>query len=164
MERIPVEAGAYYEVNQQMKAMPLADVKMVNNRRRSMLKVITPVPIVAGETLVQLEGEASKNVFKEDRPEFFIRLGAEERFGILKLTPGKNFRLVEKLEKIPVAEEIMEKQEEVEIFRQQMDDLLYKIWPTKPLEPGQYAVVEFTAGKGTIQVWDFVFRDSHHPR
>jgi len=36
-----------------------------------------------------------------------------------------------------------------------VDSDLYKIWPTKPLEPGEYAVVEYTDGKVNIQVWDF---------
>jgi hypothetical protein len=32
---------------------------------------------------------------------------------------------------------------------------LYKIWPMKPLEPGEYAVVEYTDGKVNLQIWDF---------
>ncbi len=45
----------------------------------------------------------------------------------------------------------------MEIFRQQVDDGLYKIWPTKPIEPGEYAVVEYTEGKVNVQVWDFAY-------
>ena len=51
----------------------------------------------------------------------------------------------------------MEEPEQVEIFRQQMDDGLYKIWPTTPLEPGEYAVMECTDGKVNIQIWDFAY-------
>lgn len=156
IDRVPKDAGVYFTPTaNEMKPIPAAEVKFVNNKRRSVLKVMSPIPIVAGETIVELDGLESKNVFHETRPEFFIRLSQEERFTILKLTPLKNVRIVEKLEKVPVAEEIIEKQEEVEIFRQQLDDGLYKIWPTKPLPPGQYAVAEYTTGKGTIQVWDF---------
>jgi hypothetical protein len=43
----------------------------------------------------------------------------------------------------------------VDVFRRQLDDALYKIWPEKPLEPGEYAVVQYTEGKGNLQVWDF---------
>ena len=50
----------------------------------------------------------------------------------------------------------MEEPEEVEIFRiQTTANGLYKIWPQKPIEPGEYAVVEFTEGKVNMQVWDF---------
>jgi len=43
----------------------------------------------------------------------------------------------------------------VEIFRQQVADGLFKIWPQKPLEPGEYALVEYTEDKINMQVWDF---------
>ncbi len=35
------------------------------------------------------------------------------------------------------------------------DDGLYKIWPKEPMEPGEYAVVQYTEGKLNIQIWDF---------
>jgi hypothetical protein len=43
----------------------------------------------------------------------------------------------------------------VETFQTQLADSLYKIWPKQPLEPGEYAVVEYTEGKLNIQIWDF---------
>jgi hypothetical protein len=52
----------------------------------------------------------------------------------------------------------VEEPEVVEIFRKQLDpNGLYKIWPQKPLEPGEYAVVEFTPGKLNMQIWDFAW-------
>ena len=35
---------------------------------------------------------------------------------------------------------------------------LYKIWPKEKLEPGEYAVVEYTENKLNIQVWDFAIQ------
>jgi hypothetical protein len=57
-----------------------------------------------------------------------------------------------------VTKELIEEQQDVEIFRRQVDEGLYKIWPTKALEPGEYAVVEYTQGKGNVQTWDFAWR------
>ena len=82
---------------------------------------------------------------------------AEERFGIIRLNPAKGVRIVERLTIMPVTKETIEEQDQVEIFRQQVDDGLYKIWPTKPIEPGEYAVVEYTEGKVNVQVWDFAY-------
>ena len=62
---------------------------------------------------------------------------------------------METLNIIPVSKEVVEEADNVEIFRKQLGDGLYKIWPTKPLAPGEYAVVEYTEGKGNIQIWDF---------
>jgi len=47
----------------------------------------------------------------------------------------------------------------VEIFRQQLTkDGLYKIWPKEKMAPGEYAVIEYTAGKVNIQIWDFAVK------
>jgi hypothetical protein len=48
--------------------------------------------------------------------------------------------------------------ETVEVFRRQVADDVYKIWPVKPLEPGEHAVYQYTEGKGNIQLWDFSCR------
>jgi hypothetical protein len=33
--------------------------------------------------------------------------------------------------------------------------MLYKIWPEKPMEPGEYALIEYTEGKMSPKIWDF---------
>jgi hypothetical protein len=33
--------------------------------------------------------------------------------------------------------------------------MLYKIWPEHDLEPGEYALVQYTETKVNVQVWDF---------
>ena len=35
---------------------------------------------------------------------------------------------------------------EIETFKKQEGDNVYKIWPEKDLEPGEYALVEYTEG------------------
>jgi hypothetical protein len=73
------------------------------------------------------------------------------------MKPKKGFRIVQAWEIVPVTKELIETQDDVEIFRKQVEEGLYKIWPMQPLEPGEYAVVEYTAGKGNIQTWDFAY-------
>ena len=159
VERVPVEPGVYLVAGDQLKTIPPAESKIVGNKRRTILKAITPIPIVAGKGTVEIEGLQSKNVVDSDRPEFYIRLSREQRFGILRLAPGKAARIVEEIQIIPVSKEIIEKQDTVEVFRRQVGESLYKIWPMKPLEPGEYAVVEYSppgdSGSLNIQIWDF---------
>lgn len=158
IERVPVEPGVYLLEGENLKPIPVAESKVVNNKRRNVLKAITPVPIITSRSTVELDGEHSKNMVKEDRPEFYMRLSADQRFGLIRLTPkGGVSRIVEKVDIIPVSKEIIEQQEEVETFRKQVGEGLYKIWPTKPLEPGEYAMVEYTMGKMNVQVWDFAY-------
>ncbi len=158
IERVPREPGVYLVAGGELKTIKQAESKVESNKRRSVLKVLTPIPVVTGKATVELDGERSANLVANDRPEFYFRLGAAERFGIVRMAPKKNARVVQKWTIVPVTNEIVEEQDEVDIFRKQLDDALYKIWPVEPLKPGEYAVVEYTQGKGNVQVWDFAYR------
>ena len=59
-----------------------------------------------------------------------------------------------------MTKEVLEAQKEVEVFRQQLAPYVYKVWPVKPLEEGEYAVVQFTPDKLNIKVWDFAYRQT----
>ena len=49
-----------------------------------------------------------------------------------------------------------EQRDIVATFTKQAGDLLFKIWPEKPLLPGEYALIQYSARKqGHLQVWDF---------
>ena len=154
-ERIPVEAGVYQVAGGQVKSIKQAESKSVSKKSRSILKAVAPIPIVSGKTTVELDGEHSSYVVDSARPEFYIRLSQEERFTIVKMMPKKGVRVVQEWELVPVSKELIEKEQDVDIFRKQVADGLYKIWPMQPLEPGEYAVIEYTAGKGNVQTWDF---------
>jgi hypothetical protein len=51
--------------------------------------------------------------------------------------------------------EILRDRDEVEIFRQQLRQGLYKVWPVKDIPPGEYAWIEYTEGENSIEAWDF---------
>ena len=155
IERIPVDPGVYMTKGEDLVVVRQAEVKMVNNKRRSVLKAISPIPIVAGKSTVELDGLKSALVLESERPEFYFRLAKAERFAIVRTKPGKTSRIVQTLNSIPVSKEIIEETDVVETLKQQIAEGLYKIWPTKPLENGEYAVVEYTEGEANIQVWDF---------
>ncbi len=157
-ERVPVNSGVYLKEGDQLRTIPPAESSIQSDKKRTVLKVLSPLPTISGKSTVELNGETSKNVIKAERPEFYIRLAADERFGIVRLKPKKKVRVVQTWEILPVVKEIVEEQDDVEVFRRQLDEGLYMIWPVKPLEAGEYAVIEYTAGKGNIQVWDFSIR------
>ncbi|HET8548475.1 MAG TPA: hypothetical protein VFL57_10745 [Bryobacteraceae bacterium] len=155
IERIPYDSGVYQAAGDTMKVLKQGEMKAVQNKRRRLLKILTPVPIVAGKQTIELDGPIAAYVVDSDRPEFYMRLAAEERFGIVRLRPTKESRIVQTWNVAPVTNEIFEEMEDVTVFKKQLADGLYKLWPTSPLAPGEYAVFEFTQGKGNIQVWDF---------
>jgi hypothetical protein len=162
---VPREPGVYLITGMELRPIPLAESKVVTSKGRSVLKAISPVPVFSGKATVEIDAEKSKNVVTADRPEFYFRLATPERFGLVRVTAHKKrkTRVVEKWNIVPVVNEIVEERDEVPIFRHQAEEGLYKIWPTDPLKPGEYAVVEFTEGKGNVQVWDFSFQPVGKP-
>jgi TPP-dependent indolepyruvate ferredoxin oxidoreductase alpha subunit len=153
--RIPQEPGVYMVVNGEVRTLKQAELSIVNNKKRSVLKILTPVPVVAGKASVEMAGEQSAFIVEDPRPFFYFRLMHAERFTMVKVKVKKGLRELEIWNTVPVTREIFADREEVDIFRQQFQDGLFKIWPVQPLEPGEYAVIEYTEGEGNTQAWDF---------
>jgi hypothetical protein len=157
---IPAEPGVYLIDDQKpalenLTALKVGESKVVTNKRRSVLKAISPVPLVTGKATLELDGAHASQGTANRSPQFYIRLSEEERFGIIRMGEHKGNRVVEKLTIQPVINETTQEPDLVEVFRQQVGDGLFKIWPQKPLEPGEYAVVQYSMEKVDMQVWDF---------
>jgi hypothetical protein len=160
VSKIPQDPGVYQLIDgKELRILHLAESKVRTNKRRSVLKAISPVPLVSGKATVEVDNLHSNYYVENNTPEFFIQLSEEQQFGIIRLIPHDNIRIAEKVTIVPVTKEVVEEPEEVEIFRiQTTANGLYKIWPQKPIEPGEYAVVEYTPGKMNMQIWDFAWK------
>lgn len=155
VEQIPVAEGVYLIENGKLTPIKPGESKVVTDKRRAVLKVMSPIPLVPGKATLELDGPHAPAGTANREPEFYIRLSSDERFGIIRMGARKGNRVVEKLTIVPVSKETVEEPDLVPTFRKQVADGLFKIWPEKPLEPGEYAVVEYTEGKVNMQVWDF---------
>ena len=155
---VPADNGAYMVHNGAIVAMKVGEVKVVDNKRRNVLKALSPIPAVSGKSWLEMDGAHSQTVVTDPLQEFYIRLSEEERFGIIKMGERKGNRVLENITIIPVTKELIEEPTLVPIFHTQGGEMLYKIWPQKPLEPGEYAVVQYTEGKVNMQSWDFRFQ------
>ena len=136
-------------------ALKLAESVIVTDKKRQALKVLSPIPIFAGKSTVELTGEKSGTIYSERRPEFYLRLSKTQQFALIRLTPKKGGRIVEVVQTVPVSNEKMEERKELEIFRQQLEEGLYKLWPQADLAAGEYAWIEFTDGQVNLMIWDF---------
>jgi hypothetical protein len=154
--KVPVETGVYYLQGDKLETIKIAEPKIVNNTKRTVLRIIAPVPL-PGKSTVELDGLVSPNKVEGHEPQFYFRLADDERFGIAKLTLKKDARVVENLSIMVVQRErlVDEQVQIVPTFKKQAADMLYKIWPEKPLEPGEYALIEYTEGKMNPKIWDF---------
>jgi hypothetical protein len=163
VERVPREPGVYLVDGKELKPIKQAESKAVTDKGRNVLKILMPLPMVAGKVTVELDGERSASVVATAQPEFYFRLASNERFAIFKLGAKKGARVVQTWNIMPVTSEIIEDNQLVPILNRQLEDDLYKIWPSEPLKSGEYAVVEYTAGQRNIQVWDFAYRPAGKP-
>jgi len=163
IEAIPMESGGYFKENDQVRALKLADYQIITDKKRKALTMISPIPLIPGKATVVIKGEHSPFVIKAERPEFYLRLAKEEKFGIIRLTPKKNLRIVEDVSIVPKVNQTFEERKQMATFEQQLMGNLYKVWPEKPLSPGEYALMEFSeAGDQeeiNLMIWDFAIAD-----
>jgi hypothetical protein len=156
IRKIPQDPGVYQLDNGQLRIFKEAESVVHNDKGRNILSKLSPLPLVAGKATLETAGERSANVVKDDRPEFFLQLAEFESFAIVKVTPQKGVRIIEKIAIVPVTKEIVEEREAVPIFQKQLSGSgLYKIWPQESLPRGEYAVIEYLEGKMNHKVWDF---------
>src|SRR5581483_10336654 len=158
---IPMDPGAYYKADQ-VKALAPADYQIITSKKRKTLQVLSPVPLVPGKASVVIQGDHSKFLVNEERPNFYLRLAKEERFGIIGLTPKKGLRVVEDISIMPVTKQNVEDRKQMDTFQQELASGLYRVWPEKPLTPGEYALVEYSdEGENNeidLLVWDFAYK------
>ncbi len=153
--QVPVEPGVYYVVGDKIESLKPVEVAVNSSKGRNVLKVLAPIPIVPGKSTVEIKGDSAAYRASGDKPEFYLRLSDDERFGIIKLSKKKNVRLLENISILPVTNEVIEDLKLVPTFKKQVSERTYKIWPEQPLEPGEYALVQYTEGALNWQVWDF---------
>ena len=164
IESVPKDPGVYYLNGKGMVPIKQGESKMVTDKGRKALKLMSPIPVISDKMTLELDGAHSASQVAGDKPEFYIRLAEPERFALVRMGDHKGNRVVEKIEVVPVSKEQIEKFDEVELFQHQVRDDLFKFWPMKPLAPGEYAVVEYTEGKVNTQVWDFSWAGQTAPK
>jgi hypothetical protein len=156
IQRIPRDPGVYRLENDQLRIFKAAESTVHNAKGRNVLRALSPVPLIPGKATLEIPGERSSSIVKESSPEFFLQLSEFDGFAMIKLTPEKGIRIVERITIEPVTKETAEDRTLVPTFTKQLSDNgLYKIWPQDPLPQGDYAVIEYTEGKVNPQVWDF---------
>ncbi len=159
VEEIPPEPGVYYIHDNKLEAVKVAESKVVTDKRRQSPESSLARP----DGLRQSDaGNRRRYLFQGNRPtnapSSFSASQTSNASRIVKLAPTKKgSRIVENIHMIPVTKEIQQEFKEIETFKKQEGDNVYKIWPEKDLDPGEYALVEYTEGLESIntQVWDF---------
>jgi hypothetical protein len=156
IQRIPQDPGVYRLEDEKLRIFNAAESTMHNAKGRNVLRALSPIPLIPGRATIEIPGERSGNIVRESSPEFFMQLSSEDSFAMIKLTPEKGIRVVEKITIESVTKEMTEERQLVQTFTRQLSENgLFKIWPQDPLPQGEYALIEYTESKANPQVWDF---------
>lgn len=153
--RIPVNYGVYQIQGADLVPLAPGDIVIAESATRKILQVLAPGPIVAGKLTVTTEGASAAFRVPDNEPEFYFRMSLEERLDIIRLDQKKDERVIETADIMPDESGTFETMQTIPTFKQRLDRRLYRIWPQQPLEPGEYAVVQYTEGEMNIQVWPF---------
>jgi hypothetical protein len=160
VRKIPPEPGVYWVDGGQTKTLKQAESTVHTNKGRAILRRLSPIPTASGTGTLELNGTGSATVFTNPQQEFYFQLAQIEQFGIARLTVRGTVRIVEDIA-FPATAQAGDPEETptlVPILQREVTEGLYKISPRDPLAPGEYAVIEFTAGKVNMQIWDFAVK------
>ncbi len=152
---VPDKPGVYLVEGDKLTPLVEAEALRKDSTTQKILQAIAPAPIIAGKATIFIEGKAAKIRLTNTSPEFFFRLAMQERLALVKLDTKKDQRVIENVTILPNDEEIIEEQKQIASFKKQYAWNLYKLWPEQPLEPGEYAVIEYTDGQIMVRGWDF---------
>src|ERR1035438_3523966 len=97
--RIPQDPGVYWLLGNEVQVMKLAESSIHTKKGRSVLKKLTPIPMITGKATLEIQGANSLNIFTNPEQEFYIQLSEPERFGIAKLTAKGAVRIVENVDR-----------------------------------------------------------------
>ena len=161
LHSVPLEDGVYYLKGKDPVPVEQSFWELDKSAKRIFFNMISPMPVIPGKRTLSIEGLTAKTITTGPKPIFYLRLDSFSRFGIARIVAekGKNRRVVQEIMTVAAASEQFEVQDEVEVFRQQLAPLVYKVWPVEAMPAGEYAILDFKPGETDLRVWDF----SHRP-
>jgi len=131
--------------------------QVVRDKKRMALLMALPGPLLKSRSLVVLEGSRATLRVNSLQPTFYVQsaqnVGA--RIDLVPVKPGKNSRLVEKVQGGIGVGPSGELRETIPLERKQVAPGVYQLKPAAPLSLGEYVLGEMERDKLNLDVWDF---------
>jgi hypothetical protein len=163
---LPASEGVFGYDGKNLLGMFQSQTALVNDRSRQIVRSLAP--ILKLRSFVGLPGAASGISFSGSSPIIYVQLSrvSPADLALVRVKPKGEKRVVGEVLSSPITRSESESQELVEVSRQEVAPIqgetpaIVRLTPTKPLLPGEYAVVEYVEkGKLNLFVWDF----GYHP-
>jgi hypothetical protein len=155
--RLPEEEGIYSLDGQRVIRLIQSSSEMITDKKRAALVLAMPVPVLKSRSLVILPGAKAAVRVPGDQPTFYVQStdGLGAKVELIALKPGKEARIVEKVEVRAGLGKPSELRAAVPLERTQVSPTVYKLRPTEPLQPGEYALGELLQKQLNLELWDF---------
>jgi len=154
---LPSTEGVYAYDGSRVIPLIQSQGEIVTDKERLALNLAIPLPLLKKRSLVSLPGAQAAVRIVDPRPVFYIEAsdGWGEKAEIIPVKSARGSRVVEKVQSGLGAGASGEVREAVTMERTPVAKGIYKLQPSKALEPGEYAVGEMVDGKLNLDVWDF---------
>ena len=155
--RLPQEEGIYTYDGLRVIRLLQSSAELMTDKRRAALMLALPGPLLKSRTLVVLTGPKAAVRLSQPLPVFYVQSGDDlgAKLALIQVKPGKQARLVEKVETRGGSGKTTELREAVPLERTQAAPGLYRLKPTRALETGEYALGELVQEKLSLDLWDF---------
>jgi hypothetical protein len=159
--RLPQEEGVYSVDGLRVIRLLQSSAELVTDKKRAALVLALPGPLVKSRSLVVLQGAKAAIRLPQTLPIFYVQSaeGLGAKLELIRVKPGKEARLVEKVE-VRGGIGPAELRTAVPLERTQLAPGLHRLKPTQPLEPGEYALGEHVQQKLNLELWDFGIGES----
>ncbi len=154
---LPQEQGVFAFDGARVIRMVQSPAEMVTDKKRAALLLTLPGPLLKNRALVVLHGPKAATRIFVAQPTFYVQLGDSSgaRMELIPLKPGKEIRVVEKIQSGMGAGKSGELRAAVPLERIQRAPGLFKLRPSQTLSLGEYALGELVQQKLNLELWDF---------
>ena len=154
---LPKDDGVYAFDGTRVIPMIQSSAEVVTGKKRTALLLAVPGPLVKSRSLVVLPGARAAVRLQQALPIFYVQSaeGLGAKLELIRVNPTKEARVVEKVEVRQGVGKPAEQPAAVPLERTQVAPGIYKLQPTKALDPGEYALGELTQEKLNLDLWDF---------
>ncbi len=156
--QLPSDEGVYIFDGTQVLRLVQTTAEVVTDKKRKALMLAMPAPLLKRQSLVVLAGAKAAVRTASEEPVFYVE--ASDGWGanaeLVPLQVHKDSRLVEKIDAGIGVGKSGEQRETIPVERKLVAPGIFRIKPTSPLKPGEYALGEMLGpDKLNLDLWTF---------
>ncbi len=163
---LPAAEGVYLFDGNVVWPLVQSSAEVKRDKKRLALSLALPAPLLKGRSWVVLQGARAAVRVAVRQPVFFIEAASNwgARAELIPLKILHRQRVVEKIQTGIGVGKSGELRETIPLERTEVAPGIFKLTPTEPLKPGEYAIGELMAAhKLNIDVWDFGITGASRP-